>query len=286
MPSVRVLGSYLRATFPRPGSGSGLGSGAGSSRVLHRELRPRAEDVASYCAVVGQARSDRLPPLYPHLFGFGLQLELMGDPSFPFPALGLVHITNEVTLTRPLPIGARFDSQVLAGAVRPHRRGRVVDVVTTVRCDGEPVWHETSGYLHRERSPHTSSGTDSYAGSGDGDAGPLHPSARWRLPADLGRRYARVSGDLNPIHLWSWTARPLGFRHPIAHGMWTAAAVLAALEGRLPDSLRYTVQFRRPVALPGTVRLFTAVAPGRIDAEVRGPDGDDRARLVGSVQRL
>src|SRR6266487_1403229 len=49
------------------------------------------------------------------------------------------------------------------------------------------------------------------------------PHVVWELPADLGRRYAAVSGDRNPIHLYRLTAWLFGFRRPIAHGMWAAA---------------------------------------------------------------
>lgn len=41
----------------------------------------------------------------------------------------------------------------------------------------------------------------------------------WSLASDLGRRYARVSGDINPIHLHALSARAFGFRRAIAHGM-------------------------------------------------------------------
>ena len=75
----------------------------------------------------------------------------------------------------------------------------------------------------------------------------------WRLPADLGRRYAAVSGDRNPIHLYPLTARALGFPRQIAHGMWSKARCLAAVENRLPEAFRVHVEFRKPVLLPSTV---------------------------------
>ena len=50
----------------------------------------------------------------------------------------------------------------------------------------------------------------------------------WRLPGDLGRRYAAVSGDRNPIHLYALTAKAFGFPRQIAHGMWSKARCLAA----------------------------------------------------------
>src|SRR5262249_54082255 len=82
------------------------------------------------------------------------------------------------------------------------------------------------------------------------------PAAVWRLRGDLGRRYAAVSGDLNPIHLHALSARPLGFKSAIVHGMWTAARCLAALENRLPEAFSFEVAFRRPIALPARVEFL------------------------------
>ena len=75
----------------------------------------------------------------------------------------------------------------------------------------------------------------------------------WRLAGDLGRRYAAVSGDHNPIHLYPLTAKALGFRRQIAHGMWSLARCVAAVENRLPDAVTVDVAFRKPIFLPGSV---------------------------------
>ena len=83
-------------------------------------------------------------------------------------------------------------------------------------------------------------------------------SAEWKLDGDLGRRYAGVSGDRNPIHMHSLTAKPLGFPAAIAHGMWTKARCLAALESRLPDAFAVEVRFRKPILLPARVEFASA----------------------------
>jgi acyl dehydratase len=75
----------------------------------------------------------------------------------------------------------------------------------------------------------------------------------WRLSADVGRRYAAVSGDRNPIHLYAVTARAFGFKRQIAHGMWSAARCIATLENRLPESVTVDIAFNKPVPLPSTV---------------------------------
>jgi acyl dehydratase len=83
-----------------------------------------------------------------------------------------------------------------------------------------------------------------------------------------------VSGDRNPIHMHSLTAKPLGFPAAIAHGMWTKARAVAALEPRLPDAFAVDVRFRRPILLPAKVEFATSDAgsddAAGIDFTVRG----------------
>ena len=49
-----------------------------------------------------------------------------------------------------------------------------------------------------------------------------------------------------------------GFPSAIAHGMWTKARCLAALEPRLPDAFTVDVAFKKPILLPGKVEFCEA----------------------------
>jgi acyl dehydratase len=80
----------------------------------------------------------------------------------------------------------------------------------------------------------------------------------WRVGPDEARAYAAVSGDRNPIHTSTVAARLFGFPRRIAHGMWSKARSLAALEGRLPVACTVDVSFKLPILLPSTV-AFSAV---------------------------
>jgi acyl dehydratase len=93
--------------------------------------------------------------------------------------------------------------------------------------------------------------------------------AIWKVGGDLGRRYAAVSGDRNPIHMHSLTAKPLGFPSAIAHGMWTKARCLAALESRLPYAFEVDVRFRKPILLPGRVEFASSSQGDQIQFAVR-----------------
>ena len=207
--------------------------------------------VEAYAAVCGFPRKDTVPLPYPHLLAFPLHMAIMGDPAFPYPAIGMVHLENTITAHRAIGVGELLDLATTVGAPRAHAKGALLDFVTTVTSGGDVVWESTSTYLRRGPRPATET-------MGEPDAGLVIPDApaggvQWRLPADLGRTYAGVSGDHNPIHLYPLTARALGFPRQIAHGMWTLARSVAAIENRLPDAVTVEVAFKKPVFLPGTV---------------------------------
>jgi acyl dehydratase len=106
-------------------------------------------------------------------------------------------------------------------------------------------------------------------GSGDGKKSSEPPPAEavWSVPGDIGRRYASVSGDINPIHMHPLSARLFGFPKPIAHGMWLKARCLAALEGELPlvspaGAIAVEVSFKLPLLLPAKVAFASWPADG------------------------
>jgi len=188
-----------------------------------------------------------------------------------------VHVANSITVHRPLTTDQTYDVAVTTADLRPHPKGRLIDLRSTAEVAGETVWEETSTVLGRGGS---SDGSSSESSPGTGT--PPSGTAQWRLPGDLGRRYAAVSGDRNPIHLYAATAKAFGFPRQIAHGMWTKARCLAALQGRLPDAYTVEVAFKKPITLPSTVLFGSRLGDGVIDFGVtRSKDG--APHVVGRV---
>ena len=222
--------------------------------VTQPGVRVDADRLAEYAEVCGFGLRDTVPATYPHILAFPLHMALMTDGSFPFPLMGLVHVANRITQHRPVRTSEVLDLRVHAANLRPHPKGRQFDLVSEAHVDGEPVWHGVSTMLRR------GGGGERPAGGGDERPVPAGPT-RWRLGGDLGRRYAGVSGDRNPIHLYGATAKAFGFPRQIAHGMWSKARCLAALAPRLPDAFEVDVEFRKPILLPATV-AFGATASG------------------------
>ncbi len=285
----RILPSYARALAPLlPGASHLPGIPGGGGAVPDLELtlagaRVDLKRLADYDQVCCFPGHEVLPATYPHVLAFPLQLALITDGHFPFAAVGLVHVANRITQHRPIRREERLELRVRATALQEHPRGQSFSLITEIRVAGELLWEEISTMLHREQRSGSAAGHDEQP-----EAPPAPRAAAWRLPVDLGRRYAAVSGDRNPIHLHRLTAKAFGFRRAIAHGMWTKARCLSALEHRLPDAFSIEVRFRRPILLPATVAFSKALDEDGIRFWVHDPAGeirhlDGRVRLAAAA---
>lgn len=249
-PNLTAL--LARAVVTSPGRS---GDRLPDTELVRRDVTIDRDDVAAYAEVCGFTLTDALPGTYLHMLAFPLSMQIMAGRDFPFAIAGMVHVRNRITHHRPVTADEVVDVAVHLADLRPHPKGRQFDVVARVTVDDELVWSSRSTYLKRGKGGDESAADES--GAAAVDVAALPTTSRWRVPADIGRRYGAVSGDRNPIHLSSVTARAFGFPKAIAHGMWTKARSLAALEGRLPDAYEVDVVFKLPVLLPATVEYAT-----------------------------
>ncbi len=273
-PSMGML--FARAALTTRGRGGELPA----THLARVAVEVDPARVADYAEVCRSRFGDVLPPMFPHVLTFPLQVALMADRAFPLALPGLVHVRNRVDVVRPVSVGEKLDLEVWADRLAPHRSGATVDLVASVRSRGDEVWRGRSTYLARGAPAPAGEPTDLEVAIGD-----VAPAAVWRVPEDAGRRYAQVSGDVNPIHLSRLTARAFGFPRAIAHGMWVKARALAALSGRLPSAFSVDVAFRKPLLLPSTVTLSTAARDGGWDLAVRNL-GSGQDHVVGVVRPL
>jgi acyl dehydratase len=281
----QILPLYARAAAPMiPGASllPFVPGGGGEIPELELELggvRAKPEALAAYARVCGFALRDHLPATYPHVLAFPLQMAVMADGSFPFGAVGLVHVENRIVQRRPIAVGEELTLHVRPTKLEPHPKGRTFTLQTIAMSGDEIAWESVSTFLRRGRGKAEATMTEGFE--------PLPAetpaSAEWRLGGDLGRRYAAVSGDRNPIHMHALTAKPLGFPAAIAHGMWTKARCLATLESRLPDAFAVDVRFRKPILLPARVEFAERdrgdeIAIAVRDAKRQTPHLDGRVR--------
>jgi acyl dehydratase len=262
----------------------GIRKTGGDPSLLHevRSVTVSPEHVRRYAAVCGFPVGDAAPLTFPHVLAFPLHMAVLSSPEFPYPAIGMLHLANTITQHRPVAIGETLQIEVHASELRAHPKGTAVDFLAAARADGEIVWESTSTYLRRGRPDavslrdgsslaSTGRATGSTDGQGSVDDHVVPGRITWRLPGDVGRRYAAVSGDHNPIHLHPLTAKAFGFPRQIAHGMWSLARCVAALENRIPDAVTVEASFKKPVLLPGSVSFGQDAVDGGIAFALTSP---------------
>jgi acyl dehydratase len=220
------------------------------------------------------------PPFFCATWEVGQVLEMLAALDDPLPLGPMVHVATEMVWARPIRAGETVRCRVeLERAERTKRGLRLTVLSRNWLGAGQFCCQGTTTFLLRLRASEGASRVGSAREeAAEAPEGGWAEMARWELPGGAGRRYARVSGDYNPIHLWPWTARPFGFRAPILHGFASAArAAHALVEGRLggdPAALRrMRVAFRAPLPLPSTAVLFTADTAAERWFRVAAPEG-------------
>lgn len=222
------------------------------ARYVVKRLAVDVDHLNRYNHVCGFKDNGFLPPTYLCMLAQTLQMNMMVQESFPFPMLGLVHISNSVKQHRPI---AQYETIELAcsfGELSPHDKGQQFDFITTGKVNDELVYEATTTYLVRGKSSGSKKPSEKQAKAVP-NKDDIH--AIWKVPESIGRTYAPISGDFNLIHIHALTAKAFGFPTAIAHGMWSKARSIAEM-GDLPDAFEVDVSFKMPILLPAQVELI------------------------------
>ena len=256
MPSLSKLYVNAAATAARRRV-LGTHAGPGLPECSHevRGVKADVTNLTAYQHLIGETASDVLPAGFIHALSFPLAMSVMNRDDFPLPLLGMIHLRNSVLQYAPLRFTDALDIRARVEKLRGHRAGTALDVVAEVRAAGEDAlsWRGVSTYLSRGVFL---PGIDKpSAPSTPAPFSAPDPTALWQLGVDTGRAYAAVSGDFNPIHLSVLTAKALGLRRSIAHGMYLASRALADVGAVKGDAFSWDVAFEAPVFLPARVAL-------------------------------
>ena len=242
-------------------------------------LRVDAKQLEGYNKVCGFSNSELLPITFPQVMVTGLHMHLMTQPQFPFPLLGLVHLRNSIVQQRPLRLDEAYNVTVKLGEAREIRVGLEFDLITEFTLNEEPLYRAVTTVLYRKA-------TQKGGGKPKAEApdSVLSEYLSFDAPADIGRRYASVGKDYNPIHLWATTAKLFGFPRAIAHGMWSLARCAALMQDRLKsDPRELQVQFKQPLLLPGKVAVKFSVQTDGIRFALLARNAN-KTHLTGSLR--
>lgn len=288
-----VWPSYLRVVFGR--KPATVPPGVLTPRLEGRTAPATANParVAAYARVCGLSRADIVPLAYPHTQASGMHLAMLSSAGFPVSALGLVHLRNIIVRRRAWTPDEPLELRAWMEGHREGDWGQEFEMETEGLIGGEPVWRETCIFLARRRGRPTAkrdpearrrSAAAALEAEHWKEGAEVTQSEPFDVPAGLGRRYARVSGDYNPIHIADLVARPFGFPKAIVHGMWSLAHCSALVgEAQLLGPVELDVSFKLPVTMPATLVLESRHAAGVAtfamkDADTRKPHLTGRLR--------
>ncbi|SFC98197.1 MaoC family dehydratase [Massilia yuzhufengensis] len=261
LPAMGVI-TLLRALFKRPQPHPAT---LPELTTDYRLDQLPMDDIVRYRAAFGFT-GEHVPLTWWYLLAQRAHLATMLDPAFPYRIAGLVHMDNILVAHSRIAPRQPLLVRTVLRLLPPSSSGALRCVLeTSGSADGAPIFTCTSTYLVRR-------GTRSGAKPPETEFLPHGTTvARWQLDAASGRRYARLSGDWNPIHLYAWSARLMGMGAPIIHGMHTLASSCAALEnasGR--HATHIDCRFRAPVMLGSLVTLRTEDGAGGFLVEAGG----------------
>jgi acyl dehydratase len=247
-----------------------------SVSVQASDVRINAAHLRRYREICGISASDAVPHAYLHALAMPLHVRVFTHELFPVKVLGLVHLRNVIRHLQPIAVDSRFDLQVSYNTLRETDSGQEYDIVTRCELGGQLVWEEISTMLARRATP----GKRPSIERAHRDTAQIVNEQTITVAANTGRKYARVSGDFNPIHLFDRTAQAFHFKQTVVHGMWSLARCVGLAADTFPQTpIELEAQFKLPIYLPGEFVFRQQRAKDGADLSLSTPKGD-RLHLV------
>lgn len=249
-------------------------------------VRPKVvvtkKSVQAYAAACQIPPEQGVPLLLPHIEAFPLAMILFKSSEFPYRAMGLVHLANRCTLHKNINVDDQLSIEVKTGKLFKHEKGQVLTLLAQATRDQELVWSSEWSFLRTGEKNISGNSFEPVFEDFEG----LHKQAEIKADGAQSRRYGRMSGDINPIHMHYLGGRALGFKKAIAHGMWTKARALSlVMPLRQTQPCEVAVEFKSPIYLPSVTGLWVKPVHGGSRFEVRSRSGD-RVHLRGEIKQL
>jgi hypothetical protein len=242
-----------------------------------RQHRIDRHQLAGFCELTGLRSDTHVPMIYPHTFGFRLQMVVLTHPRFPIPIWGALQVRNHLLQHRPVPCDRPLDIETRVAGQRILEKGIEVDLHTILCTGSERIWESLNTIYYRGRFGQGGAPSP----SSSPPATPAALVASWRLPDGVGWRLARMTGDYNGIHHWHWYARRFGFRRAFFHSQLIAGQCMAQLRGPDPDDPQQLKLWLKGPAYLGAGVSLRAAETGESCVFALFVQGDERPALLG-----
>ncbi len=258
-PVLRGLGEAIFGALKQRAGLAG-GSSTVPGPVHNLTVSPRPRDlVNAYVRHVGGDPSAYKHSVPAHLFpqwGFPLTGKMV--EGLKYPMLAAMNGGCKLTIHAPLPADEPLEVSGQLVGVDDDGKRAILDqkIVTGTRTIPEAVVAHL--YVFIPLSKEKSNGKAKDKARVPADAREL---AFWKLKADAGLDFAKLTGDFNPVHWVPRWAKAFGFKNTILHGFGTMARAIEGLvrarfAGDVSALQEIDVRFTRPLVLPARVGLY------------------------------
>ncbi len=269
-PMLATLARVAVSSLRKPTVG---GTPSAPGEWLEVELPPRPDAlVNAYVRHVGGDVSAYKKTLPVHLFPqWAVPVAARTLEGLPYQMVKVLNAGCSVTVNGPLPRGEALVVRARLESVDDDGRRAILTqrVVTGTRSSPDALVTDIRAYVPLEGAKGGAKKEHRGVALDAREIGSL------RVGADAGMDFARLTGDLNPIHWLAPYARAFGYKRPILHGFATLARAVEVLQrGRFAGDVHrlrtVDARFSRPLVLParvnvylvGSDRLAVADAPG------------------------
>lgn len=278
------LAGYLHAVV-LPRRSYQVGDSLPRIRITRRDLPIDPRHLAWFRTMCGYEPSPAVPFDYPLALCFHYHLGVFAHAAFPWSLRKVLGLRNHVTQHRRIRLDEHLDLTVATKDLRVRRKGIEFDIHTLLSSSLESIWESNHVYFLRGNFPHVGDQPP------NADLPPLETvelETSWDAPRSGGLEFARLSGDLNPVHYLTPWARALGFRRAFCHTQRIVADCLRRLphtrELTAADALRLDVAFKGPLYYGSSLTMKSARSSDghRFDLHC---DGMEKPAIAGYIRR-
>lgn len=254
--------------------------------IMRRGFKIDENHLFKFRSLCGWEASEYLPFVYPLLLVFHYHLGIFAHRNFPWSLRLLLGLRNHVVQRRRINIGETLDLSARTMDLRVGPKGLEFDIHTRFSSGGKSVWESVHVYYLR----------------GNFGGKEVFPVTKYLQPLDLdefqtswdapntgGFEFARLSGDLNPVHYFTPWARLLGFKRDFCHTQRIISDCLQRLPNALEimnmESLRLDVAFKGPVYYGSKLVLRGARKPNGVRFNLYS-GVTDKPAIPGNIQEV
>lgn len=258
-----MAGALVKALFlPRKGFKQGAVWPTINGKLGPVTIDPDA--LKRYNDVCQLKPSDEVPLLYPHVMASSLHMQILTHKDFPLKLLGAVHLRNKIVQYQKINVADALTFEVTLKDKFITAKGLEFDFETKAMTGGKVVWESLTTYYKPGRYGQAQAGTNGFEMP---NLENTQSATNWFLKKNLGKAYAKVCNDYNPIHVSKIAAKLFGFKRDVAHGMGVLATAIDRLSGNQKIyPVTNDVIFKGPLFLENEVTVMKNLAsPARFD---------------------